>query len=211
MSYNPCWLMSYRLESGSLKQETVINPFEKKVVAKLTLQNPRGAWGLRCRYKWLEGDPDRAVIEAMVEKDMSTIGRLVEAAQTMDFGADSALIHDLEKKCAVRDPGRVGSAEHPWKVGGALTCYGLRVTQKADINFVDVEFPPSKESIVSGGKQEETKGAEASDGVHEKVVTWRRPVDFFDGEYDIFLHSGGDPDKAIEPRDIRQGGLGDCW
>ena len=91
-----------RLESGGLKQETVINPFEKKTVAKLTLRNPRGAWGLRCRYKWLEGAPDKAVLEAAVHKDMSTIGRLVEAAQSMDFGADSAGIKDLQDKCSVR-------------------------------------------------------------------------------------------------------------
>ena len=78
--------------------------------------------------------------------------------------------------------------------------------QKADVNFVDVEFPPSHKSLLatdSGGKVEE--GAGDSEGkASVELVTWRRPVDFFDGEYDVFMHK-------VEPRDIRQGSLGDCW
>ena len=90
-----------RLDGGGLKQETVVNPFEKKTVAKLTLRNPKGAWGLRCRYKWLEGAPDKAILEAAVHKDMSTIARLVMAAQRLDFGADSARLRELQQKCEV--------------------------------------------------------------------------------------------------------------
>ena len=40
-----------------------------------------------------------------------------------------------------------------------------------------------------------------SDG---KPITWRRPCDFMSGSFDVF--QGG-----IEPNDIRQGSLADCW
>lgn len=48
-------------------------------------------------------------------------------------------------------------------------------------------------------------GAGAGAGASaDSLITWRRPCDFFDGEYDVFLHK-------VEPQDIRQGSLGDCW
>ena len=60
------------------------------------------------------------------------------------------------------------------------------------MNFVDVEFPPCDRSLYPPAHADKT------------LVTWRRPVDFMDGEFDIFQ-------GAVEPADIRQGKLGDCW
>lgn len=222
--YDPCVsrARACRLDGGGLKQETVVNPFEKKTVAKLTLRNPKGAWGLRCRYKWLEGEPDKAVLEAAVHKDMSTIARLVMAAQRLDFGADSARLRELQTKCEVRVTAGAGGGGLllgrrrcvVWRCRWAAAatnalCLPGPSVQKADVNFVDVEFPPSHASLLDvggdgGGKVEEDGGAASDAKASVELVTWRRPVDFFDGEYDIFMHK-------VEPQDIQQGGLGDCW
>jgi len=60
--------------------------------------------------------------------------------------------------------------------------------------FVDPFFPPTSDSIFRGGEQIKL----------DHVVHWRRPKQFFSGPYDVFF-------EEIEPNDIKQGQLGDCW
>ena len=59
-------------------------------------------------------------------------------------------------------------------------------------NFVDPYFPPTDSSINLG-----------TDRRIDTVIQWRRPNEFFKGDYQIF--------DNIEPNDIKQGKLGDCW
>ncbi|OMJ74294.1 hypothetical protein SteCoe_26816 [Stentor coeruleus] len=59
-------------------------------------------------------------------------------------------------------------------------------------NFVDPFFPPLDSSINLG-----------SDRRIDAVIQWRRPEEFFNGDFKIF--------DNIEPNDIKQGKLGDCW
>ena len=59
-------------------------------------------------------------------------------------------------------------------------------------NFVDPYFPPCDSSINLG-----------TDRRIDAIVHWRRPQDFFKGEFKLF--------DTIEPNDIKQGKLGDCW
>lgn len=61
-------------------------------------------------------------------------------------------------------------------------------------HFVDYHFPPSESSINLG----------KADNPYLEVVHWRRPKDFFTGKFEIFH-------QIIEPNDILQGKLGDCW
>jgi calpain-15 len=60
-------------------------------------------------------------------------------------------------------------------------------------SFIDPYFPPLNTSITGGTTD------------FKKRVQWRRPGDFFRRD-DFSLYSGG-----IEPGDIMQGELGDCW
>lgn len=59
-------------------------------------------------------------------------------------------------------------------------------------NFLDPYFPPLDSSINLG-----------TDRRIDAVIQWRRPQEFFKGDYKIF--------DVIEPNDIKQGKLGDCW
>lgn len=67
------------------------------------------------------------------------------------------------------------------------------------MHFVDTEFPPLKPSLTGAAGDVDATG-----------ITWRRPAQFFpvvDGSathFDVFV--GG-----VEPNDIRQGQLADCW
>jgi calpain-15 len=60
-------------------------------------------------------------------------------------------------------------------------------------NFTDPYFPPYHSSIFRG----------AQDARLNSAVVWRRPHEFFKGPFELF--------DIIEPNDIKQGMLGDCW
>jgi hypothetical protein len=66
--------------------------------------------------------------------------------------------------------------------------------QSLKVGFIDAEFPPNEKALVS------RKTSDAK----PKVVQWRRAREFLGAEAAMF--SGG-----IEPGDIQQGELGDCW
>ena len=66
---------------------------------------------------------------------------------------------------------------------------------KESVLFLDPDFPPVESSLY----KKDPSGEVLSDG---QPITFRRPRDFMDGSYDVFL--GG-----IEPNDIRQGMLTD--
>ena len=59
-------------------------------------------------------------------------------------------------------------------------------------SFIDPYFSPTTQSINLG-----------TDRPIDTVIQWRRAVDFFAGDFKIF--------DTIEPNDIKQGKLGDCW
>jgi len=60
------------------------------------------------------------------------------------------------------------------------------------VKFVDQEFPPQQSSIAKSGNP-----------LPIKEVVWRRPDDFLGGKYALF--------DGIDPSDINQGMLGNCW
>eukprot|EP00742_Colponemidia_sp_Colp-10_P006128 GILJ01006558.1.p1 GENE.GILJ01006558.1~~GILJ01006558.1.p1 ORF type:complete len:814 (-),score=130.82 GILJ01006558.1:164-2605(-) len=73
--------------------------------------------------------------------------------------------------------------------------------QKNKMKYIDVDFPPSDKSLYP----------DPSNPPAETVVHWRRPEEFFSVDparkettIDIFV-------ADIEPNDIKQGSLGDCW
>jgi calpain-15 len=69
------------------------------------------------------------------------------------------------------------------------------VKEKGFDHFTDPLFPPNDTSIYSSVKQ---------DYPYKKIVHWRRPKDFMKGTPKVFSDS-------IDPNDIRQGFLGNCW
>jgi len=75
------------------------------------------------------------------------------------------------------------------------------VLDQQAISFVDIEFPPLETSIYDPSQGKPFKDA----------IVWRRPKDFIQVDEAKGL---GPPEvfyKSIEPSDIKQGQLGDCW
>ena len=78
----------------------------------------------------------------------------------------------------------------------------------ADIPFIDPEFQPVQDSLFKIDPLAELKGEATSpvDGGQLPVICWRRPREFVEDGKPMTLFDGG-----IEPNDIAQGQLGDCW
>jgi hypothetical protein len=75
--------------------------------------------------------------------------------------------------------------------------------KEANMNFIDIEFPPVESSIYSP--------SETLKPFARENIVWKRPKEFMvvDESKDLFA-----PEifyKKIEPNDIKQGQLGDCW
>jgi hypothetical protein len=70
--------------------------------------------------------------------------------------------------------------------------------------FIDKDFPPTLTSLFKPTTKL-TEGELSGTGATERTtIEWRRPTDFMVGEYQVF-------EAGIEPGDIQQGQLGDCW
>ena len=69
--------------------------------------------------------------------------------------------------------------------------------------FVDTEFPPFDQSLFKSGEASQP-GTSASKGVKHPPIEWKRSFEFLGEKCKVF-------DDKIEPGDIRQGALGDCW
>ena len=74
--------------------------------------------------------------------------------------------------------------------------------------FIDPEFPPISSSLFSVDPLAEIKGESATptDSGTLPAIEWRRPRDFLAPDKPLEIFEGG-----IEPADIAQGQLGDCW
>jgi hypothetical protein len=68
-------------------------------------------------------------------------------------------------------------------------------------NFIDVDFTPEDRSIFDPSKGQG----------FDRKVHWRRPRDFMVANPSQGLYDPVVFDKSIEPGDILQGQLGDCW
>lgn len=69
----------------------------------------------------------------------------------------------------------------------------LRLIPEEIGHFMDPHFYPLDSSVYQGAEKH-----------LDTPIHWRRPQDFFKGQWDVFTGS-------IEPNDIHQGKLGDCW
>jgi len=113
------------------------------------------------------------------EPDSETMNQMI--------ASDYAVIHEL-----MIDAKALGFGDD------SLTVQNIEATcREFNLNFLDLDFPPTPRSLYRKTRNSELM----TDG---QPISFRRPTDFMDGEYDVFL--GG-----IEPNDIRQGMLSDCW
>ena len=71
------------------------------------------------------------------------------------------------------------------------------------MTFIDIEFPPVESSIYSSN--------ELSRPFANENITWKRPKDFMKIDENEGFFAPEIFNKKIEPNDIKQGQLGDCW
>eukprot|EP00981_Chlorochromonas_danica_P000679 scaffold146_cov171-Ochromonas_danica.AAC.28 len=86
------------------------------------------------------------------------------------------------------------------------------VCQAYGKHFIDKDFPPTATALHGKLSPSSSSSSPGEQGEQQSTTTphnapiieWRRPYEFFKGEYTLF-HDG------ITADDIKQGALGDCW
>jgi calpain-15 len=73
--------------------------------------------------------------------------------------------------------------------------------RKSKLNFVDIDFPPMDKSVYDP----------AMEPPFDSLIHWRRPKNFMEKDESLGLYDPNVFYDSIEPNDIRQGALGDCW
>lgn len=97
---------------------------------------------------------------------------------------------------------KVQAANYPDALIDATNEGTIQVSLTSGLSFVDLDFPPTDSSLY---KQVPSTTAGDSSAARVKApVEWKRTSEFMTGEIEVFA-------DAIEPNDIRQGALGDCW
>lgn len=78
------------------------------------------------------------------------------------------------------------------------------ICKRRRISFLDASFPPTSESLfkVDPTAVDETDEHESA----KKTIVWRRPKEFMSEGAPVNVFDG-----TVEPNDIKQGQLGDCW
>lgn len=78
-----------------------------------------------------------------------------------------------------------------------------KICSDAGVIFTDFEFPPSKKTLYASNKLDKDDHTD-----NDEDIVWKRPKDFSRSDsrsrYLVF-------EDSIEPNDIKQGALGDCW
>jgi calpain-15 len=73
-------------------------------------------------------------------------------------------------------------------------------------SFIDTIFPPTDDSLYLVDPPVPARALGGKKGKKKPIITWRRPIEFLPAGEEIKLFDG-----EIEPNDIKQGALGDCW
>jgi len=166
---------------------------KKANILRMTI-NIAGSEG--ARIEGVEGDSVTVDIPPM---DNKLLAKLIVTATARVRHKFSFTLHDPPSDSVVgRELKSVERNLAEWAKSSQQTLQSRDVSTCPDVvfretvcqHFVDPYFVPGPGSVTHGEER--------------RMVHWRRPSEFFKGEYKVFLDS-------IEPNDIKQGLLGDCW
>ena len=167
------WSSSKNLEAdlGEGDFKVHANPFQRIKLGRLVRTDPTGGWSLSTGMSWSLRD-DEVSGEIATEEGKKKI--IIEIDAQKELVGQSGLIPDVDPIEQVRQ---------------SITA------------FVDLEFPPSMDSVAMPTKVDDTASK----------VSWRRASSIFDTAPEIFADNPDNTtDRQVEPSDIQQGALGDC-
>ena len=185
------YLVNERLGSGDIKL-SVQNKVPKIVTVTMNLEGSTGVRIQDCAGLKKSADIPPRTIHEFVTLQLEPGAHLVTKFKV----AMKAPPPEEAQKMIQRDVDKIGkklvvARDRFRKLD--YNAFGLEHIPEEIGHFLDPSFSPCDLSVFLGGERKV-----------QTPVHWRRPMDFFNGEFNVFM-------EKIEPNDIKQGMLGDCW
>ena len=191
---------NFELQSGGLILEATVPPFKRTKVGTLELKDATQGANLKNTYSWDLQEPDPAAVShVMIEvRTISFSVSFICSHHTHHISPQHIASQKNQSKAKISR-----ELERAKKLNfGDDSATKEEIEKRCSTNkvqFLDPDFPPVDNGLYT---KDPKSGSAISDG---KPICWRRPTEFMpNGEFDVF--QGG-----IEPNDIRQGALADCW
>ena len=171
----------YVVAGKPLQATVVANPFETSPVVICRQLDVHKGGSLSMSMSWLIEQPDGPIVEKYLAQKEGEVQ--AKLSRTKQLFTPRTI--------------EVSSAEQINKL-----------CDQARTNFIDSAFPPLASSLYTAAVV--TPGVSITSSEVSKpagdCIVWRRPVDFLPAGTPIHIFEG-----QIEPNDIKQGQLGDCW
>jgi hypothetical protein len=161
---------------------TRIRPFSRTEIGFIEVRDIYESSQIYRSCSWIAEDPDQEEVERYMMNYRATMTRTLAETKAVPFPSEA---FDPDNNLTVA----------MWKTYGRT--------------FVDADFPPNGNSIfLSESDVLSHNDGDRGELVKLQNIEWKRAVDFMkgEGEHAIDVFHGG-----IEPADIIQGCLGDCW
>lgn len=167
---------------GDMKLTVTVRPFTRAKVGRIALISDDRRASLKMGCEWLMQEPSAEETAQHMQSHEAKMAVVMKDAETLNFPPAS------------EDPSNK-------KVTQICKNYGKK--------FIDRDFPPMEGSLYKKDGDGQTMAGEqaAKKAASRKPIEWKRPEEFMNeesGPIRLF-------DSGIEPGDIRQGALGDCW
>lgn len=174
--------------AGTRVMQVTVNaePNAKSQVVRVQQVDIYQGGSLSMGMSWVRKDPDPSTLKAHIDASQAKINDHITKGRTLFSVIDGKSVTEIEA-----------------------------LSKKAGISFIDVTFPPTTTSLFACDTKDEgavtnhsygSGFAMASEVLKPLAIEWRRPVDFQEASKPYVLFEGN-----IEPNDIKQGALGDCW
>jgi len=171
-------------KDNHLKAQVIANPYGKSNEVVLQQVDVTKGGSMSMGMSWSRQDPDPEVLAAhKAEFDQKMSEVIANAETTFPVSLQETPVNSPQDNFTAI----------------------LEACSSAGTSYIDVVFPPNDISLY---KTDNTTEGQMAGKTNAKVITWRRPAEFLKdyatNKPDVFV-------GAIEPADIKQGALGDCW
>mmetsp|Transcript_16055 Transcript_16055/g.17391 ORF Transcript_16055/g.17391 Transcript_16055/m.17391 type:complete len:757 (-) Transcript_16055:897-3167(-) len=202
--------------SAEMRLTAKIRPFGRVELGKVMIIDMDRRASLRLGCSWAMEDPDQGEVDRYLRTHHAEMNKLINETKKLKFPSSREdpnnqlvieICNNYGKSFIDRDflPNESSLHSTTNKPESSAGADDAQVETKAN-STSRPSSPRNNKGSRPGSPRRSKKNAGPSNAVLSvyRNIEWRRPHEFMNGEIKVFDH-------GIQPGDIRQGQLGDCW